>query len=120
MSYLFLTPAPKAGFIVVGCAVWAAAGGINLVRVPQTKPMQQFPPNFRDILTTKDLELIRFWAVFSNNCSLGNTFSDVWVLNLVGIPQTKPMQRFPPNFKDMLTTKDLELIRLWAVSSSNT
>ena len=42
----FLTPAPKAGVIVVACAVRAAAAaaaaaaGINLVGVPQTKPMQ--------------------------------------------------------------------------------
>ena len=40
----FLTPAPKAGVIVVACAVRAsavaAAAGINLVSVPQTKPMQ--------------------------------------------------------------------------------
>ena len=39
----FLTPAPKAGVIVVAFAVQAAAAaaaGINLVGVPQTKPMQ--------------------------------------------------------------------------------
>ena len=39
----FLTPAPKARVIVVACAVRvsaAAAAGINLVGVPQTKPMQ--------------------------------------------------------------------------------
>ena len=39
----FLTPAPKAGVIVVACAVRvaaAAAAGTNLVGVPQTKPMQ--------------------------------------------------------------------------------
>ena len=37
----FLTPAPMAGVIVVACAVWAsaAAAGINLVGVPQPKPM---------------------------------------------------------------------------------
>ena len=38
-----LTPAPKAGVIVVACAVRVAAAavaGINLVGVPQTKPMQ--------------------------------------------------------------------------------
>ena len=35
----FLTPDPKAGVIVVACAVRAAAG-INLVGVAQTKPMQ--------------------------------------------------------------------------------
>ena len=39
----FLTPAPKAGVIVVACAVRAtavsaAAAAINLVGVPQTKP----------------------------------------------------------------------------------
>ena len=32
--------------------VWAAAG-INLVGVPQTKPMQRFLSNFQDISTTK-------------------------------------------------------------------
>ena len=39
---VFLTPAPKAGVIVVACAVRAAAAaaGINLVGVPQTKPIQ--------------------------------------------------------------------------------
>ena len=39
----FLTPAPKAGVIVVACAVRAAAAvvaGINLVGVLQTIPMQ--------------------------------------------------------------------------------
>ena len=46
ISSLFLTPAPKAGVIVVAFAVRAAAAaaaaavGINLVGVPQTKPMQ--------------------------------------------------------------------------------
>ena len=49
-AYSFLTPAPKAGVIVVASAVRAAsaavAAGINLVGVPQTKPMQRFPPNF--------------------------------------------------------------------------
>ena len=30
----------RAGVIVVACAVRAAAAGINLVGVPQTKPMQ--------------------------------------------------------------------------------
>ena len=37
-----ITPAvaPKAGVIVVTCAVRAVAAGINLVGVPQTKPMQ--------------------------------------------------------------------------------
>ena len=34
-----------------------------------------------------------------------NAFSDFWVLNLVGLPQTKPMQQFPPNFQDMLIIK---------------
>ena len=44
---ILLTPAPKAGVIVVACAVRAAAAavsaaaaGINLVGVPQTKPLQ--------------------------------------------------------------------------------
>ena len=53
----FLTPAPKAGVIVVACAVRAAAAGsaagINLVGVPQTKPMQWFLPNFQNISITK-------------------------------------------------------------------
>ena len=52
----FLTPAPKAGVIVVASAVRAAAAaaaGINLVGVPQTKPMKRFLPNFQDISTTK-------------------------------------------------------------------
>ena len=49
----FLTPAPKPGVIVVACAVQAVAAGIDLVGVPQTKPMQQFPSNFHDMLTTK-------------------------------------------------------------------
>ena len=44
LGIYFLTPAPKAGVIVVACAVRAAAAaaaaGINLVGVPQTKPMQ--------------------------------------------------------------------------------
>ena len=35
-----LTPAPKAGVIVVACTVRASAAGINLVIVPQTKPTQ--------------------------------------------------------------------------------
>ena len=39
--YIFLTPALGAGVIVVACTVRAAAAaGINLVGVPQTKPMQ--------------------------------------------------------------------------------
>ena len=50
----FLTPAPKAGVIVLACAVRAAtAAGINIVGVPQTKPMQRFPSNFQDMFTTK-------------------------------------------------------------------
>ena len=44
-TFTFLTPAPKTGVIVIACAVRAAAVssaavGINLVGVPQTKPMQ--------------------------------------------------------------------------------
>ena len=64
---LLLTLAPKGGVIVITCAVRVVAvlaAGINLVGVPQTKPMQRFPPNFRNILTT-------YWSrvdlVFSSN-----------------------------------------------------
>ena len=54
-NLVLLTPAPKAGVIVVACAVRAAAAvaGINLVGVPQTKPMQWFFPNFQDMSITK-------------------------------------------------------------------
>ena len=41
-----LPPAPKPEVIVIPCAVRAAAAaGINLVGVPQTKPMQRFASN---------------------------------------------------------------------------
>ena len=63
-----------------------------------------------------DLDLIRFWRVSSNNCFHGNAFSDFWVLYFVGVPQTKPLHRFSPNFQEMFY---LELIRFWRVSSNN-
>ena len=49
--FSFLTPAPKAGVIVVACAVQvaAAAAGTNLVGVPQTKPMHWFTLTFGHI-----------------------------------------------------------------------
>ena len=46
------------------------------------------------------LELI--WGVCSNNCCHGNTFK-VLGLIFVGVPQTKPMYGFSPNFQDMLS-----------------
>ena len=42
-SMKFLT---LVGVIDIALAIWAAAASINLVGVPHTKPMQQFPPNF--------------------------------------------------------------------------
>ena len=78
----FLIPAPKAGVIVVAFAVRAAAAaaaaGINLVGVPQTKPCSDFYQTFRISQPPKDLELIRFWAVSSNNCCLGNAFFQIF------------------------------------------
>ena len=51
-----------AGVIVVSCAVRAAAAGIELVGVPQSKPFTQFHQIFTGCLPQDDLELIRFWG----------------------------------------------------------
>ena len=39
--------------IVVPCAVRAAAAGIKLVGVPQTKPLHGFSPNFQGMFTPR-------------------------------------------------------------------
>ena len=75
--------------------------GINLVGVPQTKPIQWFQQTFH--LPLKDIELISFWVVSGNYCSRGNAFSDFWILTLVGVPQTKHLQWLSVNFQDMVT-----------------
>ena len=42
-------------FIVVPCAVWVLAAGINLVSVPQLKPLHGFTgsPNFQGMFTPR-------------------------------------------------------------------
>ena len=51
--YEFLTPVPKAGVIVVACAVQAVVEGTKLEGIPQTKSIQRFHSNFLEMLTTK-------------------------------------------------------------------
>ena len=93
----FLTPAPKAGVIVVASAVRAAAAaGINFVGVPQTKPKQRFLPNFQDISTTKGSRadqvlgriqqqplpwqrFFRFLGLMPCGCSTDQTFAQIFI-----------------------------------------
>ena len=52
--------------------------------VPQPKPTYGHLPNFQDLLTQEDPELISFCDVSSNNCCNGNTiwgFQTLWVFH---------------------------------------
>ena len=75
-----------------------------LVGVPETNPSRDLHQIFRTCLAPKNLELIQIVVVSSYNCCHGNTYF-LGVLSLVGVPQTKPMQRFASNFQDMFTAK---------------
>ena len=104
--------------------------------VPQLKPMHGFSPNFQGMFTPrgskanyvmrgiqpqhgntfKILECQRLWVFHSLN--LCPDFHQIF-LNFVGVPQPKPMHGFSPNFQDMFTQEDLELIMFWGIFGHN-
>ena len=79
--------------------------GLKVVGVPQPKPLHGFSPNFQDMFTPRDLQLIRFWRVSGYHCFHGYTFKISGILNFVGVIQPKPLYGFSPNFQDMFTPR---------------
>ena len=74
--------------------------------------MHGFSPNFQDVLSQDDLNLIKIYTVSSKNN--GNT-EYLGVLTFVGVKQPKPVHGFSPIVQNMLTKMDLELLRFWKV-----
>ena len=83
---------------------------------PHPRLMHRFSSNFQDLFTQEVLELIRFWAAFSNDYCHGNTFMFL-VLNFVGITQPKSRHEFSRKFQDIFNTRrsgdDLILWSIW-------
>ena len=48
-------------------------------------------------------ELISFLGYLAATLAMATRFQYFWVLTFVGVPQTKLIHRFSPNFQDMLT-----------------
>ena len=85
--------------------------------VPQPKPLHGFLPNFQDMFTPRgsaaDLVLVGIWL----SLLPGQHFEEFRVLKFVGVPQSKPLHGFSPNFQGMFTprgsTADLVLVGIW-------
>ena len=63
-----------AGVIAMHCAVRAALADIQLLGVPQPKPMHEFSPNFQGMFSPIGSRVDYVLGVSGNNCCHGNTF----------------------------------------------
>ena len=120
----FLTPAPKAGVIVVACAVraasaaLAAAAGTKFAGVPHTKPMQWFHSNFQDMFTTKGSRA-DFGEYPLITVSMATLFQIFGSYTLRVFHRPNPCIDFHQIFRTCLAPNDWELIRFWGVSGNN-
>ena len=82
--------------------------GINLVGVPQPKPLHGFSPNF----IKEDLELIRFWGYPVITVAMATLlrFSN---LKLCGCSRLNPSTDLHQIFRICLPQVDLQLMRFW-------
>ena len=90
---------------------------LKFAGVPQPKPLHGFSPNFQDVFTPRGSRADYVLRGIQLSLLPWQHFSYFQVLNFVGVPQLKPMHGFSPNFQDMCTQEDLQLIRFWAVSN---
>ena len=76
--------------------------GIKLVGVPQSKPLHGFSPNFQGMFIPRGSRADYVFGGYPViTVATATLFKIFQVLKFVGVPQTKPLHGFSPNFQDL-------------------